>query len=348
MAVSLGELAVRYGCELRGDPDLCISAVGRLDSDEPVLGFVASAAYRQALRETRIAAVILDARLAGDAPVPALVCANPHATYARIASQLHPWPAAEPGIHATAQVHPGAQVHPTAHVAAFALIEDGVSVGARCFVGPYSQLGTGAQLAADVRLVARVTVCSGVVLGERCVVHPGAVLGSDGFGYARDGAAWVKVPQVGTVRVGQDVEIGANTTIDRGALGDTLIADGVKLDNQIQIAHNVVIGAHTAVAACVGIAGSTRIGERCMIGGGTGITGHISIGDDIIITGFGMITRSLDKPGMYSSVIPVEEVRHGRRLVGRLKRIDSMAARLAALEAAAGIAAAPQQEDSND
>ena len=323
MAVSLGELAVRYGCELRGDPDLCISAVGRLDSDEPVLGFVASAAYRQALRETRIAAVILDALLAGDAPVPALVCANPHATYARIASQLHPWPAAEPGIHATAQVHPGAQVHPTAHVAAFALIE-------------------------DVRLVARVTVCSGVVLGERCVVHPGAVLGSDGFGYARDGAAWVKVPQVGTVRVGQDVEIGANTTIDRGALGDTLIADGVKLDNQIQIAHNVVIGAHTAVAACVGIAGSTRIGERCMIGGGTGITGHISIGDDIIITGFGMITRSLDKPGMYSSVIPVEEVRHWRRIVGRLKRIDSMAARLAALEAAAGIAAAPQQEDSND
>jgi UDP-3-O-[3-hydroxymyristoyl] glucosamine N-acyltransferase len=153
---------------------------------------------------------------------------------------------------------------------------------------------------------------------------------------------------VGTVRVGQDVEIGANTTIDRGALGDTLIADGVKLDNQIQIAHNVIIGAHTAVAACVGIAGSTRIGERCMIGGGTGITGHISIGDDIIITGFGMITRSLDKPGMYSSVIPVEEVRQWRRIVGRLKRIDSMAARLAALESAAGMAAAPQQEDSND
>ena len=348
MAVSLGELAVRYGCELRGDPDLCISAVGRLDSDEPVLGFVASTAYRQALRQTRIAAVILDARLADDAPVPALVCANPHATYARIASQLHPLPAITPGIHPSALVHASAQVHPTAQVDAFAIIEADAIIGPRCYVGPYCQIGQQASLGTDVRLVARVSLCAEVTLGDRCMVHPGAVLGSDGFGYAREGAAWVKVPQLGTVRVGSDVEIGANTTIDRGALGDTLIGDGVKLDNQIQIAHNVVIGAHTAVAACVGIAGSTRIGERCMIGGGTGITGHISIGDDIIITGFGMITRSLDKPGMYSSVIPVEEVRQWRRIVGRLKRIDSMAARLVALEAAAGIAAEPQQEDSND
>ena len=305
-------------------------------------------AEHQALRQTRIAAVILDARLADDAPVPALVCANPHATYARIASQLHPLPAITPGIHPSALVHASAQVHPTAQVDAFAIIEADAIIGPRCYVGPYCQIGQQASLGTDVRLVARVSLCAEVTLGDRCMVHPGAVLGSDGFGYAREGAAWVKVPQLGTVRVGSDVEIGANTTIDRGALGDTLIGDGVKLDNQIQIAHNVVIGAHTAVAACVGIAGSTRIGERCMIGGGTGITGHISIGDDIIITGFGMITRSLDKPGMYSSVIPVEEVRQWRRIVGRLKRIDSMAARLVALEAAAGIAAEPQQEDSND
>ena len=348
MAVSLGELAVRYGCELRGDPDLRVAGVGRLDAEGPVLGFVASTAYRQALRQTRIAAVILDARLADDAPVPALVCANPHATYARIASQLHPLPAITPGIHPSALVHASAQVHPTAQVDAFAIIEADAIIGPRCYVGPYCQIGQQASLGTDVRLVARVSLCAEVTLGDRCMVHPGAVLGSDGFGYAREGAAWVKVPQLGTVRVGSDVEIGANTTIDRGALGDTLIGDGVKLDNQIQIAHNVVIGAHTAVAACVGIAGSTRIGERCMIGGGTGITGHISIGDDIIITGFGMVTRSLDKPGMYSSVIPVEEVRQWRRIVGRLKRIDSMAARLVALEAAAGIAAEPQQEDSND
>ena len=300
------------------------------------------------MRQTRIAAVILDARLADDAPVPALVCANPHATYARIASQLHPLPAITPGIHPSALVHASAQVHPTAQVDAFAIIEADAIIGPRCYVGPYCQIGQQASLGTDVRLVARVSLCAEVTLGDRCMVHPGAVLGSDGFGFAREGAAWVKVPQLGTVRVGSDVEIGANTTIDRGALGDTLIGDGVKLDNQIQIAHNVVIGAHTAVAACVGIAGSTRIGERCMIGGGTGITGHISIGDDIIITGFGMVTRSLDKPGMYSSVIPVEEVRQWRRIVGRLKRIDSMAARLVALEAAAGIAAEPQQEDSND
>lgn len=322
MAVSLGELAVRYGCELRGDPDLCISAVGRLDSDEPVLGFVASAAYRQALRDTRVAAVILDARLAADAPVPALVCANPHATYARIASQLHPWPVAEPGIHATAQVHPGAQVHPTAHVAAFALIEDGASVGARCFIGPYSQVGTGAQLAADVRLVARVTVCSGVVLGARCVVHPGAVLGSDGFGYARDGAAWIKVPQVGTVRVGQDVEIGANTTIDRGANRDTIIGEGTKIDNLVQIGHNVTIGRHCVIVSQVGISGSTDIADFAAIGGQAGISGHLKIGMGAQIGAQAGVMTDIPAGARFGGS-PAQPMRDYMRSVATLNKIAS-------------------------
>jgi UDP-3-O-[3-hydroxymyristoyl] glucosamine N-acyltransferase len=203
----------------------------------------------------------------------------------------------------------------------------------------------GVVIGADTRLLARVTLCSGTRIGARCILHPGAIVGADGFGNAREGQVWVKVPQVGGVLVGDDVEIGANTTIDRGALGDTLIEEGVRLDNQIQIGHNVSVGAHTAIAACTGIAGSTRIGRRCMIGGGTGIGGQLVLGDDIVIAGFGMVTRSIDKPGLYSSVVPVEEARLWRRIVGRIKRLDLMAARIRKLEAAAGTGATGQDND---
>jgi UDP-3-O-[3-hydroxymyristoyl] glucosamine N-acyltransferase len=348
MALSLGELAVRFGCELRGDPDTRIEAVGTLSGGAGIIGFVANPAYRDELKATRIAAVIVDPRLAGDAAVPALVCRNPHATFARVAALLHPVPASPPGVHALAIVDSAAQVDPTAHVAAFAVVEAGARIGARAVVGPHCIVGRGVELADDVRLVARVTLCDGVRIGARTILHPGVVIGSDGFGNARDGEGWVKVPQLGGVRIGADVEIGANTTVDRGALDDTVIEDGVRLDNQIQVAHNVVIGAHTAVAACTGIAGSTRIGERCMIGGGTGIGGQIVIGNDIVIAGFGMVTKSIEKPGFYSNVIPIEAARPWRRIVGRLKRIESMAARIAALEAAAGLAAPQTEEDNND
>ena len=348
MSMTLGQLAVRFGCELNGDPTLPIATVGTLDSEGPVLGFVASKAYLADLQRARVAAVVVDARLAPQSPVPALVCANPHATFARIASLLHPPAPVAPGIHATALVDASAQVDPSAQVGPWCSVGPGARIGARAMLGPHCVVGAGVQLGEDVRLVARATLCDGVTLGARGLVHPGAVIGSDGFGYARDGEGWTKVPQIGSVRIGQDVEIGANTTIDRGALGDTQIGDGVKLDNQIQVGHNVVIGDHTAVAACTGIAGSTRIGRRCMIGGGTGIAGHLVLGDDIFITGFGMVTRSLDKPGLYSSVIPVEEARGWRRVVGRIKRLDSMAARLTALEKAAGFAAVAPQEDSDD
>jgi UDP-3-O-[3-hydroxymyristoyl] glucosamine N-acyltransferase len=348
MGLSLAELAVRFGCELRGDPDTRIDSVGTLSGGAGVIGFVASPAYREELRSTRLSAVIVPPRLAADAPVPALVCRNPHATFARVAALLHPVPVAAPGVHPSAVVDPAARVDPTAHVAPFAVVEAGARVGARAFIGPHCIVGSEVQLAQDVRLVARVTLCAGVSIGARTILHPGVVIGADGFGNARDGEAWVKVPQIGSVRVGADVEIGANTTVDRGALDDTVIEEGVRLDNQIQVAHNVVIGAHTAIAACTGIAGSTRIGRRCMIGGGTGIGGQLTLGDDIVIAGFGMITKSIDKPGLYSNVIPAEEARQWRRIVGRLKRLDSMAARLAALEDAAGLATPPTQEENND
>jgi UDP-3-O-[3-hydroxymyristoyl] glucosamine N-acyltransferase len=338
VAASLGELAVRHGCELRGDPDIRIVAAATLESaGAGNICFVANAQYREQLHGTAAAAVIVDRKLADECRTAALISANPHATFARIAAELHPEPLLPPGVHPAAVVDAGARIDPTAHIAEFASIGPGVRIGPRSVIGPGCIIGADVHIGPDARLAARVVLGRGVQIGPRAIIHPGAVIGSDGFGYARDSSGWVKVPQLGTVRIAADVEIGANTTIDRGALGDTVIEEGVKLDNQIQIAHNVRIGAHTAIAACVGIAGSTVIGKRCMIGGGTGFAGHVVVGDDVVITGFGMVTRSIEKPGLYSSVIPVEEARSWRRIVGRLKRIDSMATRITALERSAGV-----------
>lgn len=329
---ALGELAVRFGCTLRGDPAQRVSSVATLGGGPGQLGFLANPSLIDELRSTRLGAVVLAPRHAGDSPVPALLHANPHAVFARIAAWLHPAAPPVPGIHASAVVHPGAQVHATAEIGPLVVVEEGAVVGPRCRIGAQAIIGRGAVLGADTQLLERASVLAGCTLGARCIVHPGAVIGSDGFGNARDGVAWVKVPQLGAVRIGDDVEIGANTTIDRGALGDTVIEEGVRLDNQIQVAHNVVVGAHTAIAACTGIAGSTRIGCRCMIGGGTGIGGQLTIGDDIVIAGFGMVTHSLAQPGMYSSVLPVEEARLWRRIVARVKRLDQLAARVSKLE----------------
>jgi len=335
-SLSLGQLALRFGCALRGDPARRIAAVAGLDGGPAALGFLANPALRAGLRDTQLGAVVIAPRYADDCPVDALLHPNPHATFARIAALLHPPPPLRPGIHATATIEPGAHVDPSAQIGPYVLVEQGARIGPRCRVGAQVIVGAGALIGADTRLLERASVLAGCEIGARCIVHPGAVIGADGFGNARDGAAWVKVPQLGRVRIGDDVEIGANTTIDRGALGDTEIAEGVRLDNQIQIAHNVRIGAHTAIAACTGVAGSTTIGSRCMIGGGTGIGGQLTIGDDIVIAGFGMVTHSLREPGMYSNVLPAEEARHWRRIVGRIKRLDALEARVRRLEVPGG------------
>lgn len=342
--LTLSQLAVRFGCALRGDPQRRVDSVAPLAGGPRSLGFLANAALLDELSRTGLGAVVIEPRHAGACPVDALLHANPHATFARIAAVLHPPVPVAAGIHPAAWVHPRAQVHPSAQVGAHALVESGASVGPRCRVGAQAIVGADARLGEDTQLLERSTVLAGCELGARCIVHPGAVIGSDGFGNARDGREWVKVPQLGRVRIGDDVEIGANTTIDRGALEDTVIGDGVRLDNQIQIGHNVRIGAHTAIAACTGIAGSTRIGERCLIGGGTGIGGQLVIGDDIVIAGFGMVTHSLREPGMYSSVLPVEEARQWRRIVGRVKRLDALHARVRRLEGEG----ATQQEEQDE
>ena len=211
---------------------------------------------------------------------------------------------------------------PSASVGPLAVIEDGADIGERVVVGPGCVVQRGAVIGADSWLVSRVSLYPGVRIGRRCLLHAGAVLGADGFGFASDAGSWVKVPQLGGVQVGDDVEIGANTTIDRGAIEDTVVEHGVKLDNQIQVGHNVTIGAHTAIAGCVGISGSTTIGQRCMIGGGVGIAGHLTIADDVVVTGVSLVSASIKHAGSYSSGMPAVETRLWRRMVAHLRRLD--------------------------
>jgi UDP-3-O-[3-hydroxymyristoyl] glucosamine N-acyltransferase len=318
---SLGELAVKYGLELRGDPTLRVGHVATLSQAVAgSLSFLANSRYRKHLGSTRATAVVVGPNDADACPVAALVSPNPYLAYARIASLLHPVVARAPGIDQSAVVAESARVAPSAAVGPLCVIEAGVEIGERVQVGAGCMILAGTRIGADTRLMPRVTVYADVVIGDRCLLHSGAVIGADGFGFAPDRGAWVKVPQVGSVRIGNDVEIGANTTIDRGAIEDTIVADGAKLDNQIQVGHNVVIGAHTAIAACTGISGSTTIGQRCMVGGMVGFAGHLTIADDVVITGCSLVSASIREAGSYSSGMPTVETRAWRRMVAHLRR----------------------------
>ncbi|MCU0977294.1 MAG: UDP-3-O-(3-hydroxymyristoyl)glucosamine N-acyltransferase [Steroidobacteraceae bacterium] len=333
MGISLGALAVRFGLELQGDPDAEVATVASLREAGPgSVSFLANPRYRRYLAETRAGAVVLDRAAAAECPVPALIAANPYAAYARIAAELYPVPPVAPGVHPSAVVDPAARVSGDACIGPQAIVEAGAEIGPRALVGPASVVMAGARIGADTRLVARVTVYPGVVIGMRGVLHAGAVIGADGFGFAPDRDGFVKVPQVGSVRIGDDVEIGANTTVDRGAIEDTVIEDGVKLDNLVQVGHNVRIGAHTVVAGCAGISGSTTIGRRCMIGGAAGTVGHIEIADDVVVSGLTMVTRSLKEPGMYSSGWPAVPADEWRRIVAHVRRLERLDQRVARLE----------------
>lgn len=323
---SLGELAVRFGCTLKGDPDLRVMRVATLESaGADAITFLANPKYRKFLAQSRAGAVIVDPKLADAAPGAALLSTNPYATYARVAAILHPVSSAPAGIHSSAIVDPSAQVDATAHIGPRVVIEAGAQIAARAVIGPGCVVMRGARVGADTRLVANVTLCADVVIGERCILHPGAVIGADGFGLAPDRGEWVRVPQVGTVIIGNDVDIGASTTVDRGAIDNTVIGNGAKLDNQIQIAHNVQIGEHTVIAGCAGISGSAVIGKRCMIGGMVGIAGHLTICDDVVVTGKSFVSGSIRKPGYYSSGLPIDETPRFRKNAARFGRLDELA-----------------------
>jgi len=314
---------VRFGLTLRGEPSLKVHGVATLSRAESgTLSFLANSRYRRQLETTRATAVVLSAEDEAHCPVPALIHPNPYLAYARIAALMHPTTGAVPGIHPSAVVAAAARVAASASIGPLAVVEDDAEIGERVSIGPGCIVQRGARIGADSILVSRVNLYPGVTLGQRCILHAGAVVGADGFGFAPNAGSWTKVPQVGSVRIGDDVEVGANTTIDRGAIDDTVVEDGVKLDNQIQVGHNVLIGAHTAIAACTGISGSTVIGRRCMIGGMVGFAGHLTIADDVVVTGCSLVSASIKQAGSYSSGMPTVETRLWRRMVAHLRRLD--------------------------
>lgn len=338
MVRTLGQLAEHVGGRIYGDANREITGIATLQNAKSGdISFLANSRYTKFLATTAAAAVILSEEYRHDCPCDAVVVKDPYLSYARLAHLLSPADIQQPGKHPSAVVDPAAAIDASAWIGPNSVIEQGVQIGARVIVGPGCFIGRASLIGADCRLVANVTICHGSRIGQRVVVHPGVVIGSDGFGLANDGGRWIKVPQLGAVTIGDDVEIGANTTIDRGALDDTVIEQGVKLDNQIQVAHNVHIGAHTAIAGCTGIAGSARIGARCTIGGGVGIVGHTEIVDDVHITGMSFVAHSIRKSGVYSSGTPLEPNSEWRKNYARFHRLDDMARRLRHLEAMAKV-----------
>jgi UDP-3-O-[3-hydroxymyristoyl] glucosamine N-acyltransferase len=314
--MTLGEIASRLGGRVAGNAQTLIRQVGSLDragADE--IAFFASPRYKASLAGTRAAAVIVSAENEELTALPRIVCEHPYAFFARVSQLFNPLTSQAPGVHPSAVVSAAARL------------------GARVSIGPKCVVGEGVQIGDDSCLYPGVVVYHGCVLGARVIVHAGAIIGADGFGIAKEAGRWVKIPQIGRVVIGDDVEIGANTTIDRGAIDDTVIEEGVKLDNQIQIAHNVRIGAHTAIAGCTGIAGSADIGRHCTIGGNAQIFGHIKIVDNVTVSACTVISHSLHKPGTYSGLYPSEEhsswlrntavVRHLGALLDRVRKLEA-------------------------
>ncbi len=326
---SLAALAERFGLGLHGDGAVVVDGVAGLSAAGPSqLSFLANPRYRRELAGTTAAAVVLSAADAEASPVPALVARNPYAAFARIAALFEAVPVVEPGIHPSAVIAADAVVDPSAQVGPFVSIGARSRIGASAVIGPGCVVGDDCDVGPGCVLVARVTLVTRVRLGARVRIHPGAVLGADGFGLAMDGGRWGKVPQLGGVVLGDDCEVGANTTIDRGALGDTVLEEDVRLDNQIQIGHNVRIGAHTAMAGCVAVAGSARIGARCLVGGAAGIAGHLDICDGVTVTAMSFVTSSITEPGEYSSAIPVQDARSWRRNGARIRQLDELARKI--------------------
>jgi UDP-3-O-[3-hydroxymyristoyl] glucosamine N-acyltransferase len=332
-AYRLAEIVQRFGGELLGDPDVVITQVATLETAGPgQISFFSNSRYRKQLEHTRAGAVILTQEVADATERSRIVCKDPYAYFARLSALLNPPPVVKPGVHLSAAIDASARVSPKACVGAF------VSIGAHCEVGEGTILEAGCvlgervRIGRDCRLYGNVSVYHDCVIGDRVILHSGAVIGADGFGLAWENGRWNKIPQIGRVRVGDDVEVGANTTIDRGALDDTVIEDGVKLDNQIQIGHNCHIGAHTAIAGCTGIAGSTRIGRYCRIGGSAMIGGHLEIVDGVEISGGTTVPKSILKSGTYTSLYPISLHREWLKNASHLRHLDGVVARVRELE----------------
>jgi UDP-3-O-[3-hydroxymyristoyl] glucosamine N-acyltransferase len=327
----LDEIVTRLGGMLEGDGSVVVSQIGSLVSAEVGhIAFLSNPKYRQQLHSTRASAVIVSPQFSAETSLPRIVHPNPYVYYARVVALLNPAANRPKGIHSSAVVHSDIPV--TASVGEHVVVGEGVLFGENVTVYPGCVIGDGVSIGDDSLLYPNVVVYRECIIGKRAVIQAGAVIGGDGFGFAKDGECWVKIPQIGRVVIGDDVEIGANTSIDRGALDDTVIGDGVKLDNQIQIAHNVVIGDHAAMAGCVGVAGSTKIGRRCTVGGAGMIIGHLDLADDVHVSAGTMVTKSLRNPGQYTSIYPLETHEEWLHNAAQIKRLAKLAARVSELE----------------
>ncbi|KAB7769619.1 UDP-3-O-(3-hydroxymyristoyl)glucosamine N-acyltransferase [Xanthomonas sacchari] len=323
------EIAERFGLQVHGDGSVAVRGVATLAQAGPgQLSFLANPRYRAQLADSTAAIVVLRADDAEAAPGTALIARDPYVAFAKIAALFDVAPLRPPGIHPSASIDPSAQVAASAHIGAFVSIGARSVVGEGCVIGPGCVIGEDCQVGAGSELIARVTLVTRVRLGQRVRVHPGAVLGADGFGLAMDAGRWIKVPQLGGVRIGDDCEIGANTCVDRGALEDTTLEEDVRLDNLVQVAHNVHIGAHSAIAGCTGIAGSAKIGRYVMLGGAVGVVGHLEICDKVVVTGKSVVRNSIHEPGEYSSGTPLTDNRTWRKNAARFKQLDALARRI--------------------
>ena len=321
----LGQIIDALGGELSGSPDLTIDRLAPLDAATPhSLSFVSQARYLGGVDSTQASAVIVRPDWQSRAESAGLACIitpDPYLYFARLTQwwrAQHPPQSSSPLIHPSAVVDPTARIHPTARIGPLCVVEAEASVGA------------------DSWLKSRVTLGEHCQVGERCIVHSGVVIGADGFGFAPHAEGWVKIEQLGAVRIGNDVEIGANSCVDRGALDDTVIEDGVKLDNLVQIGHNVVVGAHTAMAGCVGVAGSARIGARCTIGGGAVVLGHLTLADGVHISAASVVMRSILQPGQYSGVFPIDDNASWEKNAATLRQLHRLRDRIRALEHSTG------------
>jgi len=330
---SLGELAAKLNLEFSGEADCPVTGVASLVSAGPGdLSFLSNKKYLALLEGTRAAAVIVHPEFAGQCPVGCLISETPYLSYARVSHLFNNTPADVPGVHPSAVVSPDADVHSTAVIGPHTVIEGGALVGADAVIGAGVYLGHDSRIGAGTRIYPNAVIYHNVHIGEQCVIHSQAVLGADGFGFAPGPDGWEKICQLGGVRVGDRVEIGACSTVDRGALDHTVIEDGVIIDNLVQIAHNCRIGKNTAMAGCSGLAGSTTIGADCTLSGGVGVVGHVEICDNVHVTGMTMVTKSISEPGSYSSGTPMSSTRDWKRNAVRFSQLESIHKRLASIE----------------
>lgn len=331
--MTLGELAQRFNLTLSGDAQRSVSGLATLGGAGPDhVSFIASRKYLKQLADTAAAAVLIHPDFADQCPVDTLVTEDPYLAFARMTSLFDRSSRTAVGVHPAAVVSAEAEVADSVRIAANAVVEAGAVIGEGVVIGANAYVGAGSRIGANTCLNPGVIVYHDVWLGARCIVHSTAVLGSDGFGFAPGPEGWEKIHQLGGLRIGDDVEIGAGTTIDRGALEHTVIEDGVIIDNQVHIAHNCRIGKNTAIAGCTGMAGSTIIGANCTVAGAVALSGHIEICDGVHITGMSMVTRSITEPGVYSSGVPASPNREWRKNAVRFSQLDGMHKRLAAIE----------------